>query len=86
MKKIKKGLFCKIEIYKLERYKDGEGWRGLKWIIIYEWVFFLFKYIFYIYIYLWLSLVRVGKEMYVFMVIGKIYKKLNILNKEYNIS
>lgn len=86
MKKIIKGLFCKIEIYKLERYKDGEGWRGLKWIIISNEYFFYLN-IFFIYnIYLWLSLVRVGKEMYVFMVIGKIYKKLNILNKEYNIS
>lgn len=86
MKKIIKGLFCKIEIYKLERYKDGKGWRGLKWIIILNEYFFYLN-IFFIYnIYLWLSLVRVGKEMNVFMVIGKIYKKLNILNKEYNIS
>ena len=51
-----------------------------------ERVFLSFKYIFHIYTYSWSSSVRVGKEMHVFMAIGKTYKKLNILNKEYNTS
>lgn len=86
LKKTTKGLLCKIETYKPERYKHGEGWRGLKWIITHERVFLSFKYIFHIYTYSWSSSVRVGKEMHAFMAIGKTHKKLNILNKEYNTS